>query len=351
VELSIDTNARAGRPTPAAGGLDEAARRRTAEELLVGRSKAIVEARELLLKVGRSAASTVLLTGESGVGKDVAAHLIHVTSSRAAGPFVNITCSALQDSLLESELFGHERGAFTDAKQRKPGLFEQAHGGTAFLDEVGEMSPPLQAKLLRFLEERAFRRVGGGEDLHADVRVIGATHRDLVHAVDEGRFREDLFYRLAVIQVPLPPLREREGDVELLAEYFAGRFGQQFRSSAVTLSAQACERLRRHAWPGNVRELKNAVERAVLLSEHSELRASDFHLASALPGLNARRWELPPEGVDLEWLERELLRQALERTGGNKTRAATLLGLTRDQVRHRVEKLELEGEQDPAIDG
>ncbi len=324
---------------PSAMALDEASRRRIAEHMMLGSATALREARELLLKISASPATTLLITGESGVGKDIAAHLVHATSARAAKPFVNITCSALQDSLLESELFGHERGAFTDARQRKQGLLERAHGGTAFLDEVGEMSQPLQAKLLRFLEERAFRRVGGSEDVHTDVRVIAATHRDLRSAVEAGTFREDLYYRLAVLHVNMPPLRERRADLEPLIMHFIERFSHAFDKQVRGIRADASALLLSHDWPGNVRELKNAVERAVLLSDSEQLSARDFALERSHGYAGHKHLlTLPSAGLSLEELEQDLLTQALERTHGNKTRAAILLGLTRDQVRHRAEK-------------
>jgi DNA-binding NtrC family response regulator len=308
---------------------------------IVGVSPKITELKALIAKVAVSPASTVLLTGESGTGKDLAAKVIHYNSGRAARPFMNITCSALPEALLESELFGHERGAFTDARQQKIGLLEAADGGTVFLDEIGEMVPALQAKLLRFLEERAFRRVGGSADIRVDVRVIAATNRDLDEAVKEGKFREDLFYRLNVMQIELPPLRERPADILVLASYFIDGFNREFRKNVRGLGPDARTTLERYTWPGNVRELRNAVERAMLLAEGDILQAADF------ASLEGRRqvfagFELPAEGVDLETLERDLVRQALRRTGGNQTRAAALLGLNRDQIRYRIEKFGLE---------
>ncbi|MGD8859269.1 MAG: sigma-54 dependent transcriptional regulator [Myxococcales bacterium] len=312
---------------------------------LIVRSVTMLRVRAVLEKLGRTPAPTLLLTGESGVGKDSAARFVHAVSSRADAPFVNITCSALPDQLLESELFGHERGAFTDARQRKKGLVEEAEGGTVFLDEIGEISPSVQVKLLRFLEERTFRRVGGSAELRADVRVVAATNRDLRKAVQDGDFRKDLYYRLAVLHVAIPPLRERTEDIPVLAEHFAARFAALYRSRARSLSGAALEALQRHPWPGNVRELKNVIERAVLMTEGPELAVEDL-LFEPLPdpGVDGGRLlELPPEGLSLDALEHELLQQALQRTGGNKTRAATLLGLTRDQIRHRIEKHGLEG--------
>ena len=309
------------------------------EAPLVGRSDPMRRVQELIVRVARSPASTVLITGESGCGKDLAARAIHTESARAGGPFLNITCSALPEALLESELFGHERGAFTDAKQRKIGLLEQAEGGTVFLDEVAEMTPTLQAKLLRFLEEKAFRRVGGSAEIRPDVRVIAATHKDLQKAIDAGAFRADLYFRLAVLSIHIPPLREREGDVELLAKFFIDRFNQEFHKSVSGLSPAALQSLELYSWPGNVRELRNAIERAVLLCDGARLEAGDFEFMSSQRAPD--RLQLPAGGVDLEELEREFLVQALERTRGNQSRAAKLLGLTRDQIRYRIAKFSL----------
>jgi DNA-binding NtrC family response regulator len=307
-------------------------------DTIVGRAPAMNEVRALLARVAASPASTVLLTGETGTGKDLAARAIHYHSDRAARPFVNITCSALPEQLLESELFGHERGAFTDARQQKRGLFETADGGTVFLDEIGEMTLGLQSKLLRFLEERTFKRVGGLTDIRLDVRVIAATNRDLEDEVKTGRFREDLFYRLQVMPIVLPPLRERPGDVALLAAWYIDRYNREFRKRVRGVSPEAQKLLEQHGWPGNVRELRNAIERAMLLTDALVLIPEDFTLAHAV---QAAAFRLPVEGVSLEEVERQLLMQALERTGGNQTRAGALLGINRDQVRYRIEKFGL----------
>ena len=308
-------------------------------DAIVGASPAMTRVKELLAKVASSPASTVLLTGETGTGKDLAAKAIHYNSSRAARPFVNITASALPEQLLESELFGHERGAFTDARQQKRGLFETADGGTLFLDEIGEMTVGLQSKLLRFLEEKTFKRVGGLTDIRVDVRVIAATNRDLEKEVKEGTFREDLFYRLQVMPVALPSLRERRGDVELLAKFYITRFNAEFRKHVRGLSTGAQELLDRYTWPGNVRELRNAIERAMLLADRPLLEPQDFTTLTRT--VSAAHFTLPPEGVNLEEVERQLVVQALERANNNQTRAAELLGLNRDQVRYRMEKFGL----------
>ena len=308
-------------------------------DAIIGQSPAMISVKALLARVASGPASTVLLTGETGTGKDVAAKAIHYNSDRAAKPFVNITCSALPEQLLESELFGHERGAFTDARQQKRGLFETADGGTVFLDEIGEMTPGLQAKLLRFLEEKTFKRVGGLSDIRVDVRVVAATNRDLDQRVKAGSFREDLFYRLQVMPVTLPPLRSRRGDVPLLAKWFVERYNEEFRKRVRGLTPDALAVLEQYGWPGNVRELRNAIERAMLLVEHEWLMPSDF---AALPRASATvTFKLPPEGLHLEDVERDLLVQALDRTDWNQTQAGRLLGINRDQVRYRIEKFAL----------
>jgi DNA-binding NtrC family response regulator len=308
-------------------------------DAIIGASPAMTRVKALLARVAGSPASTVLLTGETGTGKDLAAKAIHYNSDRAARAFVNITCSALPEQLLESELFGHERGAFTDARQQKRGLFETADGGTVFLDEIGEMTPALQAKLLRFLEEKTFKRVGGLSDLRVDVRVIAATNRDLEQEVKAGRFREDLFYRLQVMPVALPSLRERPGDIRLLANYYLDRFNSEFRRRVRGLSPDAVELLEQYRWPGNVRELRNAIERAMLLADQEWLEPSDF--ATLVRSINPAQFRLPAEGVNLDDVERQLVAQALERASGNQTKAAQLLGINRDQVRYRMEKFGL----------
>jgi DNA-binding NtrC family response regulator len=309
---------------------------------IVGESRAIKDAKALLQKVAKSPASTVLLTGESGTGKDLAAKVLHYASDRASRPFMNITCSALPDTILESELFGHERGAFTDARSQKRGLLESADGGTVFLDEIGEMAPALQAKLLRFLEEKTFKRVGGVADIRVDVRVVAATNRNLEDDVKKDRFREDLYYRLNVLPIVLPPLRARADDIPALVHFFVDAYNTEFRKRVRGVSDDAMRRLKTYGWPGNIRELRNAVERAMLLVDGDELTADQFPVASAGAVRLTEAVGLPPAGIDLEQLERSLVVQALERSGWNQTRAATLLGLNRDQIRYRIEKFKLE---------
>jgi two-component system, NtrC family, response regulator AtoC len=306
---------------------------------IIGESPAMKTAKSLLARIASSPASTVLLTGETGTGKDLAAKAIHYNSGRAARQFVNITCSALPEQLLESELFGHERGAFTDARQQKRGLFETADGGTLFLDEIGEMTLPLQSKLLRFLEEKTFKRVGGLNDVRVDVRVIAATNRDLEAEVESGKFREDLFYRLQVMPIMLPPLRERRGDIPLLAAFYVDRFNTEFRKRVRGLSPAALELVEQYQWPGNVREMRNAIERAMLLTDRDVLEPQDFTTLTRT--VSPTQFKLPPEGVNIEEVERQLLVQALERSKGNQTQAAQLLGINRDQVRYRIEKFGL----------
>ena len=307
---------------------------------VVGASAPITSLRHLVARVAISPSSTVLLTGESGTGKDLVAKVIHYTSDRGSRPFMNITCSALPEHLLESELFGHERGAFTDARLQKKGLLETADGGTVFLDEIGEMTPALQAKLLRFLEEKSFKRVGGAADIHVDVRVIAATNRNLEDEVAKGRFRSDLFYRLNVLPVALPPLRSHAEDIPLLVEYFIDGFNTEFRKRVLGATPAAYTLLQQYGWPGNVRELRNVIERAMLLSDGDRLDGRDFP-AMATPIGAGDEFELPAKGVDLEKLERNLVIQALRRSGGNQTRAGALLGLNRDQIRYRIEKFQL----------
>jgi DNA-binding NtrC family response regulator len=318
---------------------------------IIGRAPAIGELFEVVRKIARSGSSTVLVQGESGTGKDLVAKAIHFESDRAPAPFMNVTCSALPEHLLESELFGHERGAFTDAKAEKRGLFELARAGTVFLDEVGELPVAIQAKLLRFLEERTFKRVGGVRDITVDVRVIAATNRDLERAVEEGAFRRDLYYRLNVIPIRIPPLRERREDIPHLVAFFVDGMNREFRKSVRGATPAALEAMARYAWPGNVRELRNVVERAMILGGGEWIDAGDLPAemrgggsstsTSTSAGATAGNFQLPAEGVDFDALEKDLVKQALEAAGGNQTQAARLLKMTRDQIRYRIEKFGL----------
>ena len=318
---------------------------------IVGESPAMREMLALAQKVAASEVSSVLLQGESGTGKDLVVKAIHYQSTRAEEPFVAINCAALPGTLIESELFGYEKGAFTDAKARKEGLFEQAEGGTLFLDEIGELELSLQAKLLRVLEEGCFRRVGGLRDLPLDVRVIAASNRDLKTESEAGRFRADLFYRLSVIQIDIPPLREREDDVKLLAEHYITSFRSRLRKRIDGIAPEALAAFRRYEWPGNVRELRNVIERAMILEDEETITTK--YLPRGLAGesptrseagvdgaKSAAQFRLPADGVSLDEVEMSLVSQAIERSGGNQTKAAELLDISRDQLRYRLKKLE-----------
>lgn len=315
---------------------------------VVGRSSAMQHVVDMVGKVAASEGTTVLVRGESGVGKEVVARAIHARSARAEFPFLEINCTALPETLLESELFGHERGAFTDARQRKQGLLELGDRGTVLLDEIGDLPAGAQAKLLRFLETRSFKRVGGVRDISVDVRIIASTNRDLDVAVGDGSFRRDLFYRLNVFPIIIPPLRERAEDVEPLALHFLESMTTALRRPARKISREALRMLERYAWPGNVREVRNVVERAVILEEGEEILPEhlpdELRLGTGAVDL-APGFALPPGGIDLEQLEKDLIQQALVQAQGNKTRAASLLGMSRDTLRYRLEKYELSGKR------
>ena len=319
---------------------------------IIGESAGMKYAVEMARKVAESDVSAVLLQGETGTGKDLFARAIHYASNRADHPYLAINCAALPANLIESELFGYEKGAFTDAKKRKEGLFEQANGGTLFLDEIGEIDITLQAKLLRVLEDNAFRRVGGLKDLPLDVRVIAASNRDLREESAEGRFRLDLYYRLSVIQIDIPPLRDRGDDILLLAKHYIAQVNETWRKThpLKDLAQEAASLFLRHEWLGNVRELKNVIERASILEDGENVTPKHlpFHSAggasvSATDG--SRLFVLPPEGIPLQEVEMQLVLQALERTEGNLTRAAKLLDISRDQLRYRLKKKDKEGKK------
>jgi transcriptional regulator with GAF, ATPase, and Fis domain len=281
--------------------------------------------------------TTVLLSGESGTGTGVVARFLHRASARSGGPFVALNCAALPEQLLESELFGHEKGAFTGALASRPGRIEQAAGGVLFLDEVGEMSPAVQAKFLRVLQEREYQRLGGVRTLKADARVLAATNRNLKAAIAQGAFREDLYYRLAVFDIALPPLRERSDDVLLLADAFLEEIGRSVGRPAAGLSQEVRDKLVAYPWPGNVRELRNALERAVILCEGGLVTSEHLPIgiASSPPAAPAAPAASPP-GLAIS--ERDQILQALSRAGNNQSKAARLLGLTRAQIRARIEK-------------
>lgn len=320
-------------------------------EQIVGDSSAIRKVLTLARKVAESEASSVLLQGESGTGKDLVAKAMHYGSNRADAPFVAINCAAIPATLIESELFGYEKGAFTDAKTRKEGLFEQAEGGTLFLDEIGELELGLQAKLLRVLEENNFRRVGGLKDIPLNVRVVAASNRDLKKESEERRFRLDLYYRLSVIQIDLPPLRDRGADALLLAEHFITDLNERLRRRIRGLSPEAAEIFRRYEWRGNVRELRNAVERAMILevsdvitTEYLPLNLTEKSAAASSSGscgleIRDNVLHLPLQNLSLKNLENSLLRWALETSGGNKSQAARALGITRDQLIYRLKTM------------
>ena len=309
---------------------------------IIGRS---LKMQEVLATVERVAPSnsTVLLGGESGVGKDLIARAIHQHSKRASGPFIKINSTAIPENLLESELFGYERGAFTGANTSKQGKFELADKGTIFLDEIGDVPGSTQVKLLRVLQEREFERLGGTKTLKVDVRVVAATNQDLRAALEQGTFRQDLFYRLNVVPISIPPLREHKEDIPYLADYFIERFARDTGKPITGITAAAQKVLMDFHWPGNVRELENIIERAVALSSGAVLDVSDIRLdrapsGSAIAGAGALA-SFPPEGQTLEQFEDDIIKEALRRSNGNKSQAARLLGLSRNALRYRLSKI------------
>ncbi|HIJ87356.1 MAG TPA: sigma-54-dependent Fis family transcriptional regulator [Desulfuromonadales bacterium] len=310
---------------------------------IIGNSRHVRSLMDVLDKVARSEASTVLVQGESGTGKELVAKWIHYSSNRAEKPFIAINCAAVPASLLESELFGHEKGAFTDAKANKKGLFELADGGTVFLDEIGDMEMGMQAKLLRFLEDRSFRRIGGGRVFTVDVRIISATNKDLHKSIEERTFRNDLYYRLQVIPIMLPSLRERKDDIIPLASHFISLFNRDFNKKVQGIDSMAERMLTEYNWPGNIRELKNVIERAIILGNNDTLLLEHLPLeivakTSVPAGESASSFRLPPEGIDIEEVERDLIRQALEVTEWNQSKAAKKLNLGIDAFRYRMKK-------------
>jgi len=333
-------------------------RRRGGYHEVIFSSAKMTELMAFVRKVASSEATTILIQGESGTGKDLIAKAIHYESSRQEKPFVAINCSAIPETLMEAELFGHEKGAFTDAKQMKKGLFETADGGTLFLDEIGELSPLLQAKLLRVLEDQIIRRVGGVRDMQVDVRVIAASNRDLEKAVREGHFRQDLYYRLAIIAVFIPPLRERKEDIMPLVDFFIGLYNSRFKKSVRGVTADTRRLLQNHNWPGNVRELKNSIERAMILEDEQFLHSmylpfsvaesdgltafertsssdGEQHLAG---GRTLPRLYIPDGGTSLEDVERAMVELAMKQANHNQTHAAKLLNISRDALRYKLKK-------------
>ena len=310
---------------------------------VVGGSAAMEQVRSMVSRLGASDTTTVLIEGESGSGKEVVARAIHLESARRDQPILQVNCAALPEHLLESELFGHERGAFTDAHTQKRGLFETADGGAVMLDEIGDLPPGGQAKLLRLLENKTFRRVGGVTEQRADVRVIAATNVNLEERVSEGRFRADLFFRLNVVRVVVPPLREHQEDVPTLAAHFIARFNQEQKRQVRGVSPAAMELLKAHLWPGNVRELRNVIERAFILhAGPDEIRPEHLtpELRRVAPPRSKERL-VPPvdeQGLVLDDVERKLIAEAMERASGNQSKAARLLGVSRDTLRYRLKK-------------
>jgi transcriptional regulator with PAS, ATPase and Fis domain len=315
---------------------------------VIAESPAMREVMDFVRRVAASEATTILLEGENGTGKDLIAKTLHYQSMRQAEPFIAINCAAIPETLLESELFGYEKGAFTDARSQKRGIFELADKGTLFLDEIGEIPLMLQAKLLRVLEEQSFRRLGGLKDIKLDLRVIAATNKNLREAVREGAFRQDLYFRLNVIHITIPPLRERPEDILPMVRFFVDHYNRKFKRHIEGISPEAARQFLAHDWPGNVRELRNAVERAMILEETTQIRSASLpmsigHSSGHAPAAAAAvpPPELPDEGLSLEDNEKMLLMRALEKTGGNQTQAAKLLRITRDTLRYKMKKFSL----------
>jgi DNA-binding NtrC family response regulator len=308
---------------------------------IVGRSPAMQQIFATIMRVAPTRA-TVLLAGESGVGKDLIARAIHFHSPRKDRPFVKINCTALPENLMESELFGYEKGAFTGATNSKPGKFEQADSGTVMLDEIGDVPANIQVKLLRVLQEREFERLGSNKTLHIDVRVIAATNRDLRVALEEGAFREDLYYRLNVVPLEIPPLRERKEDIPWLAGHFVEKLAPEMGNQVTGITSAAIDKLMQYSWPGNVRELENVIERSMVMASGDKLDANDIRLDMNLRPRHANGDLGLPEGMSLDAYEQELIRDALKRASGNKSQAARLLGLTRNALRYRLTQMGIE---------
>ncbi len=337
---------------------------RLGEERIIGDSPPLRAAVDMARRVAPTR-STILVTGETGTGKELVAGLVHSLSPRAAAPYVKVNCAALPETLLESELFGHERGAFTGADRTRIGRFEQADGGTLFLDEVGDMSSATQAKVLRVLQDGEFNRLGGTRALRSDVRIVAATNRDLEEAIGRGEFREDLYFRLNVIRIHLPPLRERAADVAALAHHFLAEFGRDLGRRRTGFSPAALERIRSHSWPGNIRELRNAIERAVLLSDGERIEVDNVALPERRRRSRGGGWrpELPEEGLALEEIERRVVLEALRRARWVQKDAAAFLGVSRRKLNYMIRRMEithpswrrnrgsLEGDADESADG
>jgi transcriptional regulator with PAS, ATPase and Fis domain len=319
---------------------------------VIAESPAMRDVMHFVRRVAASEATTILIEGENGTGKDVIAKTLHYQSMRQAEPFIAINCAAIPETLLESELFGYEKGAFTDARAQKRGIFELADKGTLFLDEIGEIPLMLQAKLLRVLEEQCFRRLGGLKDIKLDLRVIAATNKNLREAVKEGAFRQDLYFRLNVIHITIPPLRERPEDIPPMTKFFVDHYNRKFKRQIEGVTPQSQQVLMAHDWPGNVRELRNAIERAMILEESSLITPASlpmsvtytspsFPVASPLTAAASAAAAVPEDGMSLEDNEKNLLARALEKTAGNQTQAARLLRITRDTLRYKMKKFNL----------
>jgi two-component system, NtrC family, response regulator AtoC len=313
---------------------------------VIAESASMVEVLNFVRRVAASEATTILLEGENGTGKDLIAKTLHYQSLRQAEPFIAINCAAIPETLLESELFGYEKGAFTDARAQKRGIFELADRGTLFLDEIGEIPLMLQAKLLRVLEEQSFRRLGGLKDINLDLRVVAATNKNLREAVKEGAFRQDLYFRLNVIQITIPPLRERTDDILPMARFFLEHYNRKFKRNIEGVTDGAARLLLSHDWPGNVRELRNAIERAMILEDSALITPPSLPITISHPDTNgsvpsSAAMPAPVDGLSLEDNERSLLARALEKTNGNQTQAARLLRITRDTLRYKMKKFNL----------
>jgi len=311
---------------------------------IIGASPEMRKILEMTEKVANTDAATVLIQGESGTGKEMIAQAVHDLSKRGNMPFITLNCPGVPEHLLENELCGHEKGAYTDAYGLKKGLLEVADGGALFLDEIGDMGQGMQAKILRLIEQKTFRRVGGVKDIHVDVRIITATNKDLRKLIAEGRFREDLFYRINIIALRIPALRERREDILPLVKHFVDKYNEDFHKTIRKMSKEVEHFFMAYDWPGNVRELKNVIERAMILGEGDTLLLE--HLPMEIVGENQERimtgLRLPPEGISMDKLEEALVREALKMTGGNQTKAARLLGISRDSLRYRMQKFGIE---------
>ncbi|MBN2332190.1 MAG: sigma-54-dependent Fis family transcriptional regulator [Deltaproteobacteria bacterium] len=337
----------------------------TDQEALIGNSPVMIETFKIINRCAQTNDMTVLIMGESGTGKELVAKAIHAHSGRSEMPFVEVNCAAIPDSLLENELFGHEKGAYTDAGKRQKGVFEMAEGGTVFLDEIGDMPLPMQAKILKVIENKRYRRLGGGRDIEVDARIIAATNQDLEAMAADGRFRADLFYRLNVMSINLHPLRQRKSDIPHLIKHFMGIFNQAYGRSIESVDPRATEMLMNYEWPGNVRELRNTIERAIIIEDEKILRPEHLYipqprtpqpapvpdypqrptLAPNVPpqseGDDALQISLPANGVSLEEIEKRIIDLALKKHAGNQTKAARFLKVTRDTLRYRMKKFDL----------